>query len=159
MRRLGAILVMVMLLALTGAGPARAYGGPQALSITSVTVIATGGTWPYCEVTGRVAYTIHGHTPGFVGVFPYRKMASFEGAMAITRGSGTVDMVMPTATDYSQAGVGQPEGWYWVASSGTGPIHHNLWAVDWMTSTYDFHGACPAPGTVIAGGMTPWVEP
>lgn len=154
MRRLGAIVAVVMLVALTPPGPAQA--ARPALVITSVTVTATGGTWPYCEVTGTLTFTNRGQAPGFVGIFPFRSWADSVGAMATTKGSGTVEMVMPTVTDYSQPGIGQPEGWYWVAESGSGPVHHNLWTFESKTTTYDFKGACPAPGTVIASGMSPW---
>ena len=149
MRRLGATVAVTMLLAFTFAGPAEA-ARPVTPVVTAVTITETGGTWPNCQQTATLEYTA-GHAPGTVAVWPYLERGSTGYYWARVRGSGTVEIAI-TGEDYAQTIAWQRNGWFWVIQTGslrTMPANRSI------TSAYDFRGACPAPGTILASGTLP----
>jgi hypothetical protein len=153
-RRLGATVAVAMLLALTFAGSAEARPKPAPPPlVTSVTIIETGGSWPYCSQSATISYTA-GRTPGAViWLTPYLEGGTVESSYyAMVRGSGTVEVAMPRGADFSQTNPAQSDGWFWAIGSGN---QRAPWEARWGTTSWDFAGACPAPGTVLATGPEP----
>ena len=150
MRRRSGTVAVIALLVLAFAGPAAA-GRPTEPIVTSVTITATGGTWPYCEQVATLQYTA-GHTKSSVAIWPYLEGGWLgDSVRARVRGSGTVEIAI-SGVDYSQTTQWQPDGIFWVVQAGIlrwWPTNQSI------TSTYAFHAPCPAPGTVLATGPLP----
>ena len=141
-------LAIALLIAGAVAGPVE--GARPAPTITSVTITADGGTWPYCEQVARVAYRA-GHQKWWINVMPMLDGAETENHMTIVRGTGTADIAI-AGHDYSATGDWAPnDPWRWMASiwsrvAGSAPS---------VTSAYDFRGSCPAAGVVLASWTAP----
>jgi hypothetical protein len=151
MRRRSGTVAIMALLVLAFAGPVEA-GRPAAPLVTSVTITATGGTWPYCEQVATLSYTA-GHVRSTVAIWPYLEGGSLGNPLqARVRGSGSVEIAISGA-DYSQTSPLQPEGFFWVVKAGI--LHWSSLTNQSITSTYAFRAPCPTPGTVLATGPLP----
>jgi hypothetical protein len=133
-----------MLLALTFAAPAEARPKPAPPpDVTSITITATGGTWPYCSQSATIAYTA-GRTPGgSIWVTPWLQGGEvLTSYVAWVRGSGTVELAMPRGADVSQTSPERPHRWVWLIATGN---QRASLENRWSTTSSDFAGACPAP--------------
>jgi hypothetical protein len=149
MRGRHAMVAVTLLVALAVPGSAVA-ARPQPPTITAVTITAAGGTWPYCEQVATLAYTSWPQRAR-INVMPALDGAETENHMATVRGTGSVEIAI-AGHDYSATGDHAPNDpwrwivWIWNRVATSGP---------YFTSGYDFHGACPAAGTILATWPAP----
>lgn len=150
MLRITAVFATALLVAVVIAGPAAA-AKPGPPTITSVTVVETGGAWPYCEQTATVTFHT-GPQPAWISMLVGIEGGPADSYVAKVRRSGTIDISV-TGHDYS-------------ASSVTHPNDPTRWHVHiWnqfghpepsSNSGYYFDdGACPGIGDVLASWTAP----
>lgn len=154
MRRVVAALFLVVMLGI--AMPSLAIGARPVYSIDSVTVTASGGTWPTCSQTVTVDFTAGGRAK-WISVYPMPGPA-FLGSYAgipwrhqVVHGESSV--TVSVQQDYGVlAEQGYGPVWKWDVSMTPHATRGGYLSSPEYTSTgtFDFAERCPVAGTVLA---------